>query len=328
MHERLNLVGSAGVNSADIYHQGFAMPSSTSRNPDPHSNPEQSADTSQHAIQPQNTTSILGLFEWFLLTIPRVLFAAIIMTLGGRQTTIDGHEQPATVATDNDIPRLPGTPHHGSLNPPATVPMATQFQGAHGVNISGNTRFTNIGMNTGNLTTVYNYGGTHGLEKLEKFVSFAALHDSAEQDPDRRCHPGTRKTVLRRLRDWFDNPDPTDPIIWLHGPAGAGKSAIAQTIAHEYKERGLASTFFFCRSDAERNDGNRLFPTIVWQLAFSISAIKDFIVHVLDKTPHLPRKDVETQFERLVAHPFQALNSIASQIPKSALVVIIDGVDQ
>ncbi|KAM6493242.1 hypothetical protein JOM56_011376, partial [Amanita muscaria] len=185
----------------------------------------------------------------------------------------------------------------------------------------------NIGMNTGNMATVNNYGGAHGLEKLEKFVSFAALHDSAEQDPTRRCHPGTRKNVLGRLRDWFDNSDATERICWLHGPAGAGKSAIAQTIADEYKEWGVAATFFY-RSDPSRNDGNRLFPTIAWQLAFSIPAIKDFIVRVLNKTPHLPRKNVETQFEELVAYPFHPTNNIASQMPQLAPVVIIDGVDE
>ncbi|KAM6499437.1 hypothetical protein JOM56_004945, partial [Amanita muscaria] len=149
---------------------------------------------------------------------------------------------------------------------------------------SGNTRFTNVG---GNLTTTTwnNYGGTHGLEKLERFVSFAALHDSAEQDPDRRCHPGTRENVLSRLRYWIDNPNQTDRIFWLYGPVGAGKSAIAQTIAHGYKQGEVAATFFFYRSDSGRNDGNRLFPTIAWQLAFSIPAVKDLIVHGLDKTP-------------------------------------------
>ncbi|KAM6498027.1 hypothetical protein JOM56_005975 [Amanita muscaria] len=223
---------------------------------------------------------------------------------------------------------------------PVTFPVATQFQGAQGFNISGHPRFTNIG---GNVTN--NYGGTHGasfymlhrlfdltklqgLEKMEKFVSFAALHDSAEQDPTRRCHPGTRRNVLNRLRDWFDNPNATEPICWLHGPAGAGKSAIAQTIAHEYTKRGVAATFFFYRSDAERNDGNRLFPTLAWQLAFSVPAIKDFIIHALDNTPHLPRKDVETQFEHLVAYPFEPTNNIASQMPQLAPVVIIDGVDE
>ncbi|KAM6489893.1 hypothetical protein JOM56_014705 [Amanita muscaria] len=188
----------------------------------------------------------------------------------------------------------------------AAVSVATQLHGAH----------------------VNNYGGTHGLENLKEFVSFAALHDSSAQDPDRRCHPGTRKTVLIRLRDWFDNPNATDRIVWLHGPAGAGKSAIAQIIADEYKERGVDATFFFYRSDASRNNGNRLFPTIAWQLAFSIPPTKNFIVRALDETPHLPTQAVETQFEQLVAHPFQPTNNIATQMSQPAPVVIIDGVDE
>ncbi|KAM6491555.1 hypothetical protein JOM56_012947 [Amanita muscaria] len=207
---------------------------------------------------------------------------------------------------------------------PAAVPVATQLQGAQNVNVSGNPTLMNIGTNMGNLTTVNVCGGTHGLENLKEFVSFTALHDSSEQDPDRCCHPGTRKTLLRRLRDWLDNPNAIDRIIWLHGPAGAGKSAIAQTIADEYKERGVAATFFFYRSDPSRNDGNRLFPTIAWQLAFSIPPTKDVIVDALNKTPHLPTKAVEPQFEQLVAHPFKP-NNIASQ---TAPVVIIDGVDE
>ncbi|KAM6499199.1 hypothetical protein JOM56_004707, partial [Amanita muscaria] len=51
-------------------------------------------------------------------------------------------------------------------------------------------------------------------------------------------------------------------IFWLHSPPGAGKSAIAQTIAHGYHQGEVTATFFFYRSDPERNDGNRLFTTI------------------------------------------------------------------
>ncbi|KAM6499229.1 hypothetical protein JOM56_004737 [Amanita muscaria] len=212
--------------------------------------------------------------------------------------------------------------------PTSAEPAATLLHGAHGFSINGNPWFANIGTNMGHLTTVNNYGGTHGLERLEKFVSFAALQDSAEQDPERRCHPGTRKSVLKQLRDWFDNPNATDRIVWLYGPAGAGKSAIAQTIADEYKERGVAATFFFYRSDASRNNGNRLFPTIAWQLALSIPPTKNFIVHALDKTPHLPTQAIEVQFEQLMVHPFQPTNNIASQMLQPAPVVIIDGVDE
>ncbi|KIL63657.1 hypothetical protein M378DRAFT_164077 [Amanita muscaria Koide BX008] len=75
---------------------------------------------------------------------------------------------------------------------PAMVPVATQFQGVHGFNISGDPILANIDVNTGSLTTVNNYGETHidcvfDLTELQEiFVSFAALHNSSEQDADRR----------------------------------------------------------------------------------------------------------------------------------------------
>ncbi|KIL58617.1 hypothetical protein M378DRAFT_310658 [Amanita muscaria Koide BX008] len=313
------------------------------RNPNSRLNPRRSSPESQHLIQSQNTykrfkLSVSSLFRRFChhdtTHIPGV------DTPGTQKMVSDGHEQPATVVIANVIPRLPRTPHHDSLNPAGkqaeghniittfaervAVPVATQLQGAQKLSVGSNPRFTNIGVNN----SVNYYGGAHGLEKLENFVSFAALHDSAEQDPDCRCHPGTRKIVLRRLRDWFDNPNPTDRITWLHGPAGAGKSAIAQTIAHEYRGRGLAATYFFYRSDARRNDGNRLFATLAWQLAFSIPATKNFIVHALNKTPRLPMKDVEYQFEQLVAYPFREMNNNVSQMLQPAPVVIIDCVDE
>ncbi|KIL59230.1 hypothetical protein M378DRAFT_14938 [Amanita muscaria Koide BX008] len=303
-----------------------------SRNPDSRSNPAPSGAGSQHLIQ--------STYKWFKLSVLRLFRRSRhhdtmpqapgvgITTLGSRQG-VDGHEQQTSGDISNDVSRASAAPNmqaeyrntFPNIAEPVTFPIATQFQGAQGFNISGQPRFTN------NVTTD---GGTHGLENMEYFVSFAAFHASAEQlqDPKGHCNPGTRRYVLSRLRDWFDNPNPTHRICWLHGPAGAGKSAIAQTIADEYKERGVAATFFFYRSDPSRNDGNRLFPTIAWQLAFSIPAIKDFIVHALNKTPHLPRKNVESQFEELVAHPFHPTNNIASQMPQLAPVVIIDGVDE
>ncbi|KAM6489912.1 hypothetical protein JOM56_014491 [Amanita muscaria] len=188
---------------------------------------------------------------------------------------------------------------------------AAQFQGAHGFSISGNTSFTNIASTT--MTHVNNYGGSNALEHAEKFVSFDAIHDSALQDPDRKCHPGTRVVVLKRMRNWIDNHSAAERVFWMHGPAGAGKSAIAQTIAHAYSREHVAATFFFYRSDPSRNDGNRLFITIAWQLAISIPGIKEHI-------------DVETQFAELIVRPFQALKRISAHLPSP--VVIIDGIDE
>ncbi|KAM6490272.1 hypothetical protein JOM56_014249, partial [Amanita muscaria] len=135
-----------------------------------------------------------------------------------------------------------------------------------------------------------------GLDTLEKFVSFSALHDSSAQDPERCCHPGTRQDVLNKMRTWMDDPSAPERICWLLGPAGVGKSAIAQTISNSYDQDKVGATFFFFRSDPIRNDGNRLIPTLAWQLAFSVPAINDLIAFSLEKQPDLPTKAIEAQF--------------------------------
>src|ERR1700760_1339694 len=130
------------------------------------------------------------------------------------------------------------------------------------------------------------------LGRLEPFVSFDALHDSSAQDPERRCHPGTREAVLKQMCNWVDDPETTQRILWLHGPAGVGKSAIAQTIAHSYRRDKVAATFFFFKSDSNRSNGNRLFPTLAWQLAVSIPQVQDHMAQCLTETPDLPRKAI------------------------------------
>ncbi|KAM6502605.1 hypothetical protein JOM56_002582, partial [Amanita muscaria] len=176
---------------------------------------------------------------------------------------------------------------------------------------------------------------------MEKYVSFPAQFDSSAQDPERICHSGTRQNVLKRMKDWIDDPSSTEPIFWVHGPAGAGKSAIAQTIAQSCDRQKVPATFFFFRSDSGRNDGNMLFTTLAYQLAISIPAIKGYIAQSLHERPDLPTKSVEIQFQDLIALPFRSLAEAASQqsSPDSIIaafnrcqqlapVIIIDGVDE
>ncbi|KIL58961.1 hypothetical protein M378DRAFT_59596, partial [Amanita muscaria Koide BX008] len=132
--------------------------------------------------------------------------------------------------------------------------------------------------------------------------------------------------VLKRLEDWFDDPNSTERIFWLYGPAGAGKSAIAQTIARSYSRPKVAGTFFFFRSDVDRNDGKRLFTTLAYQLALSMPEIRDHVAHSLSERPDLPRTGVETQFEQLLVTYFRA--NIVKKYQELAPVIIIDGVDE
>ncbi|KAJ6465446.1 hypothetical protein C8R45DRAFT_1174019 [Mycena sanguinolenta] len=56
--------------------------------------------------------------------------------------------------------------------------------------------------------------------------------------PQPRCHPETRTEMLKDLHNWALDRDAQNKILWLHGPAGAGKSAIMQTLSGQLGDAG------------------------------------------------------------------------------------------
>ncbi|KAJ7643044.1 hypothetical protein DFH06DRAFT_949404, partial [Mycena polygramma] len=65
---------------------------------------------------------------------------------------------------------------------------------------------------------------------LHHAVAIEALFDSAESFPQPKCHPETRIEILDGLYNWAIQDESARGIRWLHGPAGAGKSAIMQSL--------------------------------------------------------------------------------------------------
>jgi len=80
-----------------------------------------------------------------------------------------------------------------------------------------------------------------------------------------KCHPRTRRAVLRKIIDRVNDLDRVALFLCLYGPAGAGKSTIAQTIAELLEKAGLvAAAFFFCRNALTGcNDKTPLVVTLV-----------------------------------------------------------------
>jgi hypothetical protein len=76
--------------------------------------------------------------------------------------------------------------------------------------------------------------------------------DATKRD---HCLEGTRTQVLKSITDWVaDTSVGNQRILWLHGLAGSGKSAISTTIAGSYNEQGCLGAFvFFNRDDEERS---------------------------------------------------------------------------
>ena len=101
-----------------------------------------------------------------------------------------------------------------------------------------------------------------------------------------RCCPGTRKDVIAEIIQQIDQHS-DHPICWLNGPAGYGKSAIAQAIAERYAAQGrLAASFFFLRGAGDRSTFARLIPTLSHQLSIAAADTKPVIQVVIDRELH------------------------------------------
>ncbi|KAF8879985.1 hypothetical protein CPB84DRAFT_1635800, partial [Gymnopilus junonius] len=138
-----------------------------------------------------------------------------------------------------------------------------------------------------------------------------AFHDSGERFDPPRCHPNTRTAVIQRIMDWVHCDDLATQqvfILWLHGAAGAGKSAIAQTIAELCYAQGiLLSSFFFSREDLKRNHPRALFPTISYQMALEIPQLRERLACILERDPLLLTRSLSAQFFSLVVQPIKDL---------------------
>ena len=150
-----------------------------------------------------------------------------------------------------------------------------------------------------------------------------------------RCDPGTRLEVIARIRRWLDHHD-TDKravVCWLNGPAGYGKSALAQTIAECYATQGRLLGSFFLRGAGERSHISRLIPTLAHQISLTLPGTKPLIESVIKDEPALLGSTVSFthRLQRLIIEPIrlntsQLSYSVSRSVKKK--IVVIDALDE
>ncbi|KDR81215.1 hypothetical protein GALMADRAFT_91866 [Galerina marginata CBS 339.88] len=176
--------------------------------------------------------------------------------------------------------------------------------------------------------------GKGGFERLQDAVAPGALHDSKERFDPPKCHRNTRLAVLKRIMDWILRQDDTtrDAIImWLYGPAGAGKSAIAQTIAEMCYSYGyLLAGFFFSKNDHQRSTSQPLVATLAYQLALNLpEQVREHIISTIEHNPLIFSSSLEAQLTALVVEPVKVLaESGFFDDPYSPRLIVIDGLDE
>ncbi|KAJ3527544.1 hypothetical protein NMY22_g9748 [Coprinellus aureogranulatus] len=174
------------------------------------------------------------------------------------------------------------------------------------------------------------------FELLEPYVSYGASHNSDEGNDNPKCSPETREAiqaeVVGLVRDG-DVYEQSKRMTWLTGPAGAGKSAIAGSVAATCERLGvLAGTFFFSsvRGAGETRRTKRcVITTLAYQLARhkGLHEYKVQLLVAIEENPDVFRKCLQDQAQLLILGPLGAIHSKCdtSSWPRG---ILYDGLDE
>ncbi|KAJ7662564.1 hypothetical protein DFH06DRAFT_1190329 [Mycena polygramma] len=167
--------------------------------------------------------------------------------------------------------------------------------------------------------------GESGISILQRGICGDAFYNSEQRFPPPQCHPNTRTAVQNTIQAWADA-QCTPRVMWLYGPAGGGKSAIAQTMAERWAgAEELGAAFFFARWREGGSSGKTLFPTIAYQLALHIPQLRASIGRAVEGDPAICDKSLEEQARVLIVQPMSGLVHDHDHRP---YLVIIDGLDE
>ena len=112
-------------------------------------------------------------------------------------------------------------------------------------------------------------------------------------------------------------------VVWLHGPAGVGKTAIAVSFAEMLaKQDKLAASFFFPKDDT-RNLKRSFIPSLAYQMCFTIPELAQHIAEAAERNPMIFGQSLETQMKELIIQPVLSSSFATTE----SRVVLIDGID-
>ncbi|KAJ3573090.1 hypothetical protein NP233_g2650 [Leucocoprinus birnbaumii] len=175
--------------------------------------------------------------------------------------------------------------------------------------------------------TFNDYSGRGGIDRLFDFTNASATYDSYVLESKASCLEGTRTRLIEDITTWttgLSSQSQPKRLLWMHGPAGVGKSAVAKSCAEKTASYGLLGASFFFSRDNGVNDPTYFFTTIAYQLATKIPSYRDILGAKLAHDATLLGKGLDVQFHELIAGPILALRSQSLPL----LAIFVDGLDE
>ncbi|KAF5319014.1 hypothetical protein D9611_012649 [Ephemerocybe angulata] len=236
------------------------------------------------------------------------------LTMPHSRSTPSSHSQTPLDSPSNKIgqsaPMLGTSPQDSATQSPQTF-----FHQAHGFN------FEHFEYNN---TVKSDNDGWKQL--IENTAPNALLTSDARHDPP-RCDEDTRVEVTNEIMGWIQDRAAPQSLLCMTGAAGAGKSALQQTVAELCTNLGIfASCFFFSSSDGTRSNVSRIVPTLAYQLGVKNPALRRSIATAVEDDPLVFKQTLKIQMERLIVWPISRLPP--QDLARFPYAVFIDGLDE
>ncbi|XP_006464159.1 hypothetical protein AGABI2DRAFT_209217 [Agaricus bisporus var. bisporus H97] len=170
--------------------------------------------------------------------------------------------------------------------------------------------------------------GPSGIDVLLKASTSEAAYDSSARDPPPRCFPGTREQYIQDIIHWaLSNDDQaSQPLFWMKGLAGVGKSALAQSCVELLNGLGKPCAAYFFSVNGKMKHGS-FFNTVAYQLSTIFPQYRDLVDSKIRRDNTLVDKSMASQFKTLIIEPLQDLEnqgkSIGFRVP-----IFVDGLDE
>ncbi|KAL0958490.1 hypothetical protein HGRIS_000629 [Hohenbuehelia grisea] len=141
------------------------------------------------------------------------------------------------------------------------------------------------------------------------------------------CHPQTCIEMVKLITTWAMDSSSGSNVLWLSGPAGAGKSTLSMTITSIYTELDrLGAAIFFKRDVEDQSDPRRVIRTLAYYLSQFDERIAERVEPVVNKYANIGLMQIEAQFRELIKGP---LDAAAAELAKQgSTVIVLDALDE
>lgn len=164
-------------------------------------------------------------------------------------------------------------------------------------------------------------------QTLELLASFGASLSRSDLVGRSVCVAGTRRKVIDKTLGWVLRPSERgNSILWLYGAAGAGKSAVAATVATHFDELQRLGAFIgFDRESAGRNQPSTVVLALAHQLALFDGRIAASIAQIINKDKRVLTARLSEQFNTLIIKPLASIPVLHGEGP---IVIVMDALDE